>query len=157
VGKALALRIARTTSGSPAVVDDAEIEELRARIRGTVLRAGDEGYAGARVVFNGMYNRRPALIVRCGGTADVIAAVQFARERRLLTAVRAGGHSIAGNSTCDDGLVVDVSVMNAVHVDPKRRVARVQGGATWGDVDRETQVFGLATPGASFLIRVSRV
>lgn len=136
-----------TISGSPAVVDDAEFEELRKRMRGPLLRPNDPGYDQARVVFNGMFCRRPALIARCRGVADVIDAVQFAKRHSLLTAVRAGGHSVAGASTCDEGLVIDLSQMNSVSVDRKRRVARVQGGATWAGVDRETQAFGLATPG----------
>ena len=136
-----------TTVGSPAVIDEREIEELRMSMRGPLLRPGDPGYDEARVIFNGMFDRRPALIVRCRGVADVIDTVQFARRHRLLAAVRAGGHSVAGASTCDEGLVIDLSLMNGVRVDRKRRVARVQGGATWADVDRETQAFGLATPG----------
>jgi FAD/FMN-containing dehydrogenase len=136
-----------TTSGSPAVIDETEIVELRTSMRGPLLRPGDPGYDQARVVFNGMFDRRPALIVRCRGVADVIDTVRFARRHSLLTAVRAGGHSVAGNSTCDEGLVIDLSLMNGVAVDRKRRVVRVEGGATWGGVDRETQAFGLATPG----------
>ncbi len=136
-----------TTIGGPAVIDEAELDGLRMRMRGPLLRPGDPGYDQARVIFNGMFDRRPALIVRCRGVADVIDTVQFARRHQLLTAVRAGGHSVAGNSMCDAGLVIDLSRMNSVSVDRKRQVARVQGGATWGDVDRETQAFDLATPG----------
>src|SRR5499426_2039355 len=135
------------TIGSPADIDEAEIDELRMMMRGTLLRAGQPGYDEARVIFNGMFDRRPALIARCRGVADVIDAVRFASRRRLLTAVRGGGHSVAGASMCDDGLVIDLSQMNSVAVDHKRQVVRVQGGATWADVDRETQAFGLATPG----------
>jgi FAD/FMN-containing dehydrogenase len=94
-----------------------------------------------------MIDRRPALIARCIGAADVIAAVNFAREQELLVAVRGGGHNVAGSAVCDGGLMIDLSLMRGVHVDAKARTARVQGGATWGDVDRETQLFGLATPG----------
>ena len=136
-----------STSGSPALIDESEIEQLRVSMRGRLLKPGEPDYDKARVVFNGMFDRRPALIARCRGVADVIDAVRFARRHHLLTAVRAGGHSVAGNSICDDGLVIDVSQMNSVAVDRNRRVVRVQGGATWGDVDRETQAFGLATPG----------
>ncbi len=136
-----------TTSGSPAVIDEAELDELRMRMRGPLLRVGDPGYDEARVVFNGMFDRRPALILRCRGAADVMDAVQFAHRHNLLTAVRGGGHSVAGNSICDEGLVIDLSQMSGVVVDRAARVARVLGGATWADVDRETQVFGLATPG----------
>jgi FAD/FMN-containing dehydrogenase len=136
-----------TTEGSPATIEDAELDELRTQMRGPLLRPGDAGYDAARVIFNGMFDRRPALIARCRGVADVMDAVAFARRHRLLTAVRGGGHNVAGNSMCDDGLVIDLSPMRSVQVDRERRVARVEGGATWADVDRETQAFGLATPG----------
>lgn len=136
-----------TTSGDPAVIEEAELDDLRMKMRGPLLRAGDPGYNEARVIFNGMFDRRPALIVRCRGAADVMDAVQFARRHHLLTAVRGGGHSVAGNSMCDGGMVIDLSQMNSVVVDRAARVARVQGGATWADVDRETQAFSLATPG----------
>ena len=115
--------------------------------RGRLLAPHDDGYDEARVVHNGLIDRRPRLIVRCSGTADVIDAVNLARERRLLTAVRGGGHSIAGYSVCDGGLMLDLSVMRGVWVDPGAQTVRVQGGATWGDVDREAQAFGLAVPG----------
>ena len=115
--------------------------------RGRLLAPHDDGYDEARVVHNGLIDRRPGLIVRCSGTADVIDAVNLARERRLLTAVRGGGHSIAGYSVCDGGLMLDLSVMRGVWVDPGAQTVRVQGGATWGDVDREAQAFGLAVPG----------
>src|SRR3712207_5606833 len=91
--------------------------------------------------------RSPALIARCTATGDVAKAVRFAREHDLLVAVRGGGHNVAGNAVCDGGLVIDLSAMRGVHVDPQARTVRAQGGATWGDVDRETQVFGLAAPG----------
>jgi FAD/FMN-containing dehydrogenase len=136
-----------TTTGGPADIADAEIEELRMTMRGPLLRAGQPGYDEARVIFNGMFDRRPALIARCRGAADVMDAVRFASRHHLLTAVRGGGHSVAGASICDKGMVIDLSQMNSVVVDYKHRVARVQGGATWADVDRETQAFGLATPG----------
>jgi FAD/FMN-containing dehydrogenase len=136
-----------TASGSPAIIEEADFDELRMRMRGLLLCSGDPGYDKARIVFNGMFDRRPALIARCRGAADVMDAVQFARRHNLLTAVRGGGHSVAGNSMCDGGLVIDLSQMNSVVVDHNRRIARVQGGATWADVDRETQAFGLATPG----------
>ncbi len=136
-----------TTIGGPVDIAEAEIDELRMTMRGPLLRAGQPGYDDARVIYNGMFDRRPALIARCRGAADVMDVVRFASRRRLLTAVRGGGHSVAGASMCDEGLVIDLSQMSGVVVDHKRRVARVQGGATWADVDRETQAFGLATPG----------
>ena len=129
------------------IVDDASAEQLRFNFRGDLIRPGDPDYDHARLVFNGLIDRRPALIARCTGTADVAAAVTFARDRGLLVAVRGGAHSVAGFSTCDDGIVIDLSRMRGVRVDPATATARVQGGATWGDVDRETQLFGLATPG----------
>jgi FAD/FMN-containing dehydrogenase len=136
-----------TTFGRPAVISDTEFQALRTTMHGQLLRAADPEYDAARVIFNGMFDRRPALILRCRGAADVMDAVQFARKRHLVTAVRGGGHNVAGNATCDDGVVIDLSGMKGVLVDRQRRVARVQGGATWADVDRETQAFGMATPG----------
>jgi FAD/FMN-containing dehydrogenase len=123
------------------------VETLRTGTRGAVHRPGDAAYDDARRVQNGMIDRRPELIVQCSGAADVIAAVNFARSHGLLLSVRGGGHNVAGNAVNDGGLVIDLSRMRGVHVDPRTRTARVQGGATWGDVDRETQVFGLAAPG----------
>jgi FAD/FMN-containing dehydrogenase len=136
-----------TISGARKVIEEAEIEQLRKGMRGSLLRPEDSAYHEARVIFNGMFDPRPALIARCRGTADVTDAVRFARRHSLLTAFRAGGHSVAGNSTCEGGLVIDLSEMRGVFVDPERRTVRVEGGARWGDVDRETQLFGLATPG----------
>jgi FAD/FMN-containing dehydrogenase len=125
----------------------AAVDDLRARVRGEVLRSGDTGYDEARSIWNGMIDRRPAVIVRCGGAADVIAAVDFARERDLLLSVHGGGHNVAGKAVCDNGLMIDLSPMNGVRVDPVAKTARAGAGATWGDFDRETQVFGLATTG----------
>lgn len=136
-----------TIDGSRAGVADAAVGALRDCLRGHVLIAGDPDYDRARVVFNGLFDRRPALIVQCRDAADVAEAVRFAVGYRLLTAVRGGGHSIAGHSTCDAGLVIDVSPMRAVAIDRSRQTARVAGGATWADVDGATQMDGLATPG----------
>lgn len=122
-------------------------ERLARAVRGEVLQPGDGGYDEARAVWNGMIDKRPAVIVRCRGAADVIAAVNFARDHDLLLAVRGGGHSFPGKSVCDDGLMVDLSPMRGVRVDPEARVAWVDGGATWREVDHETQAFGLATTG----------
>ena len=123
------------------------VEELNAKLRGELCRPGDGAYDQSRQVWNGMVDKRPSLIVRCSGVADVIDAVNFARANDLLLAVRGGGHNVAGHGTCDDGLVIDLSQMKGVRVDPGKRTAHAQGGATWGDLDRETQAFGLATTG----------
>jgi FAD/FMN-containing dehydrogenase len=114
---------------------------------GTVIRRGDAGYEQARRVWNGMIDRSPRMIVRCTTTADVVAAVNYARDNNLVLAVRGGGHSAAGLSMCDDGLVVDLSGMRGVTVDPAKRIARVQGGALWRDLDAATHPHGLATTG----------
>jgi len=135
-----------TITGKEMVLDEATLKGFRDSIRGVVLSQGDKGYEEARVVFNGMIDKRPALIVRCSGVADVIDAVNFAREHSLLVAVRGGGHSVAGSSTCDGVIMIDLKLMRGVLVDPAGRTARVEGGATLGDLDRETQAFGLATP-----------
>jgi FAD/FMN-containing dehydrogenase len=115
--------------------------------RGAVITPQHHGYDRARAVWNGTVDRRPRVIARCGGTADVAAAVRFARDRDLEIAVRGGGHNVAGTAVCDDGIVIDLSAMRAVSVDPVERTALVQGGALWGDVDHETQAHGLATTG----------
>jgi hypothetical protein len=135
-----------TVDGRRTSVDESAIEQFKTSIRGDVLKAGDPGY-GERPVFNAMHRRRPALVVRCTGTADVADAVRFARQHNLLVAVRGGGHSVAGHSSCDEGVVIDLTRMRGVDVDPQSRIARVQGGALWGEVDRETQAFGLVVPG----------
>lgn len=123
------------------------VEELRTRLGGQVITPDDREYDDARRVWNGMIDRHPALVARCRGAADVIASVRFAREHRLLLAVRGGGHNVAGFGTCDGGLVIDLSQMRGVRVDPVAGRVRAGGGATLGDVDRETQPFGLAVPG----------
>src|SRR5205809_833178 len=116
-------------------------------VRGPVLQSGDPGYDEARAIWNGLIDRRPALIVQCSGAADVVDAVNFAREQNLVLSIRGGAHNVAGNAVNDSGIVVDLSRMNGVHVNPSTRTVRVEGGATWGDCDRETQLFGLAVPG----------
>ena len=130
------------------VLGEATIQELRESVRGDIFTPGSEGYDEASLVWNGAHDdRRPALVVKCTGAADVIAAVGFARSNDLPLAVRGGGHSIAGFSTCDDGVVIDLSPMNGVRVDPNGRKAMIGGGAVWADVDHETQAYGLATTG----------
>jgi FAD/FMN-containing dehydrogenase len=130
-----------------APLDAEAVQAFVAGVRGPVLQPGDEGYDEARAIWNGLIDRRPALIVRCTGAADVVDAVDFAREHDLPLSVRGGGHNVAGNAVNDGGLVIDLSLMNGVHVDPATQTVRAQGGATWGDTDRETQLFGLAVPG----------
>lgn len=115
-------------------------------LRGAILQSGADGYDEARRIWNGMIDRRPAAIARCTGPADVMAAVRFAREERMPVAVRGGGHNVAGNAVCDDGLVIDLTQMRGVRVDRSRSVVRVGGGALLGDIDHEAQAFGLATP-----------
>jgi len=137
------------TSGTDAILEDAAVQELRASLHGPLLCPGDASYDEARKVWNGMIDRRPALIARCAGVADVIAAVKFARTHDVLVSVRGGGHNIPGNSVCDGGLMIDLAGMRSVRVDPVRRTARAEGGATWADFDRETQAFGLGTTGGS--------
>src|SRR5215467_8446544 len=130
------------------VLGEATIQELRAAVRGETFTRDDDGYAEACRIWNGMFDgSRPALIVRCSGVADVIAAVGFARANDLTIAVRGGGHSIAGFSTVDDGIVIDLSALRTARVDPVARRAYVGGGAVWADVDHETQAHGLATTG----------
>jgi FAD/FMN-containing dehydrogenase len=123
------------------------VGQLRERVGGEVITPGDEGYEDARRVLNAMIDRRPAAVVRCTQTADVVAAVDFARENQLDLAVRGGGHSVPGFGTVDDGVVVDLTAMQDVAVDPGRRTARAQGGATWGAFNDATHAHGLATTG----------
>ena len=130
-----------------AVLGGATIEELRQSVRGTVTAPGDAGFDEARAVWNGMIDKRPALVVRCAEVADVVAAVQFARSQDLEIAVRGGGHSLPGFSTTDGGLVIDLSSMRGINVDAEARRAVVEGGATWADVDQATQAVGLAVTG----------
>jgi FAD/FMN-containing dehydrogenase len=136
-----------TNSGFQTMLDEGIVAEFRQQMRGPVLSPGDPGYDEARQVWNGMVDRRPALIARCTGVADVIDAVNFARTNNLLLSVRCGGHNVTGNAVCDGGIMIDLSPMKGIHVDPQKRTARAQGGVTWGDLDRETQLFGLAAPG----------
>ena len=127
-------------------IDAAAIQELATGFRGQVVRPDDPAYEDARKIWNGSIDRYPAVIARCAGVADVIAAVKFARRTGLRVAVRGGGHSFPGLSTCDDGLVIDLSLMRGIRVDPEARTARAQAGVLLGELDRETQQFGLAVP-----------
>jgi FAD/FMN-containing dehydrogenase len=131
---------------TPVTLEDTVVQELASHLRGVLLRRGDAGYEEARAVYNAMINKHPALIARCMDVADVMATVNFAREQQLTLAVRGGGHNGPGLGTCDDGLVIDLSEMKGIHVDPVARTVRVEGGCTWGEVDHATHPFGLATP-----------
>jgi FAD/FMN-containing dehydrogenase len=135
-----------TTDGSRTAVPGSAIDLFRQSLAGAVLLPGGPGYDDARAVWNAMINRRPGLIARCASAADVAQAIRFARERDLVVAVRGGGHNIAGSAVCDGGLVIDLSSMRSVRIDAAARTARVGGGATLGDFDREAQAHGLATP-----------
>jgi FAD/FMN-containing dehydrogenase len=129
------------------MIGELEITGLRRRFRGALLRPGEEGYDEARRVWNGAIDRYPALIARCAGADDVAEAVRFARECELPVSIRGGGHSVAGHAVCDGGVMIDLSLMKAIRVDPQARTARAAGGVLWGDLDRATQPFGLATTG----------
>jgi FAD/FMN-containing dehydrogenase len=124
-----------------------KLDQLRDQVRGDVVTPGDETYDEARKVYNAMIDRRPAVVVRCTDVDDVVAAVNAARENSLDLAIRGGGHSVPGFGTCDDGVVIDLSGMRNVTVDPKNRTARAEGGATWGDFNDATHAHGLATTG----------
>src|SRR5262245_1668682 len=139
--------IGTTRSGAEKHIDDQALHALAQLLSRPPILPNSLEYEEARRVFNKMIDKRPALIVRCGGVADVLLAVRFAREHDLLVAVRGGGHNAAGFATCDGGMVIDLSLMRAVRVDIDNRLVRVEGGATWGDVDRETQAFGLVAVG----------
>lgn len=128
---------------------EAVVADLRSLLRGELLTPQDAGYDAARTVWNAMIDRRPALIARCRGVADVITAVTVAREQELLVAVRGGGHNVAGNAVCDGGLMIDLSLMKGIRVDPAARTVRVEPGCLWREVDHETQAFGLATVGGT--------
>ena len=127
-------------------VDPGAVEGLRSSLRGELIIPSDAGYDDARAVWNGMIDKRPALIARCAGVADVVAAVAFARDHQLPLAIRGGGHNVSGVAVCNDGLVVDLSSMRSVRVDQTAGTVRAEGGVTIGELDRETQLFGLAVP-----------
>ena len=123
------------------------VTTLAGTFSGQLLRLGDLGYDEARKVHNGLIDKRPTLIARCRGLADIADAVKMARDRKLEVAVRGGGHNVAGRATIDSGLMIDLSLLKGIHVDPKARTARAQGGLTWNEFNRETQLHGLATTG----------
>jgi FAD/FMN-containing dehydrogenase len=139
------IRITKLSDEEAFITGDA-LENLKGLIQGDVLLPSDEDYDHARKIWNGMIDKRPALIVRCTGPADVIDSVKFAREHDLLVSVRGGGHNVAGNALCDDGMVIDLSLMKGIRVDLNSSTARAQAGVTLGELDRETQIFGLSVP-----------
>jgi FAD/FMN-containing dehydrogenase len=128
------------------MLSDAQIQDLKSKLRGPLITPDDALYDEARRIYNAMIDKRPALIAQCVDTADVIAAVNFCRERNLTPAIRGGGHNGAGLGTCDGGLVIDLGRMRGIRVDPAQHTVRVEGGCTWGDVDHATHPFGLAVP-----------
>jgi FAD/FMN-containing dehydrogenase len=138
---------ARTLAGAPTTIDPTALETLAANLGDRLILPDGRGYDEARRVFNGMIDRRPTLIVRCRGVADVMRTISFARTQDLLVAIRGGAHNVAGFATCDGGVVIDLSEMKGVRLDLVKGTVRAEGGATWADVDRETQMFALAVPG----------
>ncbi len=135
-----------TRTGRQSTLAHGVVEEFGSRLGGDLLRPPDPAYDEARAIWNGMIDKRPALIARCAGDADVIEAIGFARENDLLLSVRGGGHNVAGTAIADGGLVVDLSPMKGIHVKPEGRTVRAEGGVTIGELDRQTQAFGMATP-----------
>ena len=135
-----------TMNGDAATISGDQLTELQTALRGDLLFPESDGYDAARTLWNAMIDRRPALIARCAGAADVIRAVRFAADNELLLAVRGAGHNIAGKGVCEGGFLIDLSSLRSVHVDPQRKIATVDPGATLGDLDDETQVYGLAIP-----------
>ncbi|MBV8738225.1 MAG: FAD-dependent oxidoreductase, partial [Alphaproteobacteria bacterium] len=140
-----ALRVT-TSGGGEAIFDDAAVQEFAASLRGPLLCQGNDGYDEARRLFNDMIDHRPALIARCAGAADAVAAVRFAREHDLRISMKGGGHGVAGKAVCHGGLMIDFSRMKSIRVDPAARIVRAEPGVLGAELDRETQAFGLATP-----------
>jgi FAD/FMN-containing dehydrogenase len=143
-----ALRVT-TIRGPDIVLEEATVASFKQSLRGQLIAPDDASYAAARQVWNGNIDRRPGLISRPAGVADVIRTVLFARDHHLLVAVRGGAHNVAGTSVCNGGMVIDLSLMQSIRVDPVRRTVRAEGGVKWGAFDRETQAFGLATTGGT--------
>jgi FAD/FMN-containing dehydrogenase len=138
-----------TLTGADTVLEEGTVEEFKASLHGRLILPEDDGYDQARTLWNAMIDKRPALIAQCSGVADVIASVNFARDNNILVSVRGGGHNYPGNCVCNDGLMIDLSPMTGVRVDPGNRTVKAQGGTKWGAFDHETQAFGLATPGGT--------
>jgi len=140
------MKASKSKAKEKKTLDQAGIDNFKASLRGELIQRSDEGYDAARKIYNGMIDKRPLMIARCADVADVITAVTFAREHDVLLAIRSGGHNGAGLGICDDGLVIDLSRMKGVRVDPAKGTVRVEPGCTWGDVDHATHAFGLAVP-----------
>jgi FAD/FMN-containing dehydrogenase len=138
-----------TATGADIVLPEVEVATFKGKVRGPVLRPGEASYEETRKVWNGLIDKRPALIARCTGVADVLQCVQWARTHGLLVSVRGGGHNVPGNAVCDGGFMLDLSLMKGIRVDPARRTVRAEGGVTWREFDSETQAFGLATTGGA--------
>jgi FAD/FMN-containing dehydrogenase len=130
-------------------VEHRRLATLKSSLKGELLTVGDPGYDAARTVWNAMIDRHPTIIARCFDGDDVVHAVNFARVQNMLVSVRGGGHNVAGKAVCDDGLMIDLSLMKGIHVDSERRIAGVEPGVTWSELDRATQAHGLATPGGT--------
>jgi FAD/FMN-containing dehydrogenase len=140
---------ATLNTGQSTVLNTARLHDFKAALGGDIVLPEDADYEAARRGWNGMIDNHPALVVRCRGVGDVKTAIAFAREHNLLVAVRGGGHSLPGFSTCDGGMVIDLSPLKGVRVDPVDRTVQAQASVTWGEFDRETQAFGLATTGGA--------
>jgi hypothetical protein len=137
----------KKNEGTVIMLQEEVIEAFRTKLRGELLLPEDDSYDETRVIWNAMHDKHPAMIARCIGTADVVAAVNFAHENNLLLVVRGGGHNVAGKGMCDHGLAIDLSLMKGIRVDPTNMTARAEAGVVWGEFDHETQAFGLATTG----------
>src|SRR5690242_11011186 len=138
--------MATTTKQKPIIIDVAQVQQLKSVLRGTIITPSDADYDDVRKVHNAMIDKYPALIVKCRDVADVISCVNFGRDNNLLTAIRSGGHNAGGLGVCDDGLVIDLSLMRGTRVDLKSNTIRVEGGCLLGDIDHATQPFGKAVP-----------
>jgi FAD/FMN-containing dehydrogenase len=138
---------ATTTQGQETVLSETTVEGLKKSLRGILIRRGDEDYDQARAVFNAMIDRHPALIIRCAGVADVIDSVNFARDNNLRLAVRGGGHNVTGSAVCDGGIVIDLSQMKGMRIDPVARTVRTEPGLSWGELNHDLQMFGLGASG----------
>jgi len=139
--------IIKNLNNEETTIDEATIQLLKVKLRGEIILPGDAGYDKERSIWNGMINKKPGMIICCKGASDVIHSVNFARENNLLVSVRGGGHNVAGNAVCEGGVMISLNYMKGIMVDPVNRTAIAQAGVNWGELDKETEVFGLAAPG----------